>query len=156
MATSKQQLEPDPVMYGAPQYTDWRGSRLRCLIADGSPFFLELLGAFIEKEDLVDVVAAVSDGAAALDAVCMLRPDVVVMGAHMPRMSGLTACLLVRQVFPQTRVILTSPEDSALARAECRDCGADGFLYKPRFMVDLAEILLPAHGMELNRSSQPY
>lgn len=148
MATSKQQLAPCPVMPGAAPGADIRARRLRCVIADGSPFFLELLGAFMEKEDMVDVVATVCDGASALEAVGMLNPDVVLMGARMPRMSGLTACLLVRQFFPQTRVLLTSPEDSAGARAECHASGAAGFLYKPRFMVDLAEILLPEKGKQ--------
>ena len=156
MATLKQQPKPDTWMHDAAQYPDCRGRRLRCVIADGSPFFLELLGAFIEKEDLVDVVATAGDGAGTLEAVCMLRPDVVLMGAEMPRMSGLTTCLLVRQFFPQIRVWLTSSEDSARARAECRDCGAEGFLYKPRFMVDLEEILLPGNGKERNRPSRSY
>ncbi len=119
------------------------GVRLRCVIADASPYFLELLLGFIEKEDLVDVVAVVSDGAGALDAVCRLRPDVAVLGTKMPRMSGLTASILIKQFLPDTRVVVSSSDDSTIMRTECRDCGADGFLYKPRFMVELEEMLLP-------------
>jgi DNA-binding NarL/FixJ family response regulator len=86
--------------------------RPRIIIADDHPEMLartrEVLAADFE------VVAAVSDGMAAVDAATRLHPDVVVLDISMPVISGVEAATrLLATKSPPIVVFLTVHEDSA-------------------------------------------
>ena len=58
------------------------------LIADDQRLMLDGLRTLLELELDVDVVEAVEDGEAAVDAYGRLHPDVVLMDIRMPGMDG--------------------------------------------------------------------
>jgi DNA-binding NarL/FixJ family response regulator len=103
--------------------------RLRVVIADDHPVFLQGLRALLTASD-VDVVAEAADGAAAVSACVEHRPDVALLDLHMPRLSGVevTRSLVVR--CPQTAVlVLTMYDDDQTLLAAVR-AGARGYLLK--------------------------
>jgi PAS domain S-box-containing protein len=78
-------------------------------------------------------VEAVADGEAALAAVRMHRPDLVLADVMMPGLDGLGLVRALR-ADPRTRsipVILLSARAGEEARIEGLDAGADDYLYKP-------------------------
>ena len=70
-----------------------------------------------------------------------LKPDLVVMDADMPGMSGLRTALLLSQMAPATEVILMSMDTGPRFRAACAGCGAKAVIYKPRFLRELSALL---------------
>jgi DNA-binding NarL/FixJ family response regulator len=70
-----------------------------------------------------------------------LKPDLVLMDADMPGMSGLRTALLLSQMAPATEVILMSMDTSPRFRAACAGCGAKAVIYKPRFLRELSALL---------------
>jgi DNA-binding NarL/FixJ family response regulator len=75
-------------------------------------------------------VSTVSDGAAAFDAVVVHQPDLVLMDLKMPIMNGVKATEVIKQRFPEVKVlILTTYGDDDLLFDAIRS-GADGFLLK--------------------------
>lgn len=75
-------------------------------------------------------VSIVSDGAAALDAIIDYQPDLVLMDLKMPIMNGVKATEVIKQRFPEVKVlILTTYGDDELLFDAIRS-GADGFLLK--------------------------
>jgi DNA-binding NarL/FixJ family response regulator len=77
-----------------------------------------------------DVVGAVSDGRALLEAAPRLRPDVIVVDISMPLLNGLDACQQLRPRLPDTKwIFLTVNEDPDMA-AEAFRLGASGYLLK--------------------------
>ena len=100
----------------------------RVLLADDHAM---LLGAF---EKLLaaecEVVGAVSDGRALVDATEKLMPDIVVLDVSMPLLNGLEAGRQIKQRFRTVKLIyVTMNEDPDLA-AEAFRSGASGYLLK--------------------------
>jgi DNA-binding NarL/FixJ family response regulator len=107
----------------------------RVLVADD---LAPVLGAVAELlQDSFDVVAMVSDGKAALDAVLALEPDLVVLDISMPGLSGLDVAKELRNRANKTKIVfLTVHEDSGIMAA-CLSAGAFGFVLKELMATDL-------------------
>ena len=114
------------------------GVKLRIIVADNHPGMLECLSSMLSQE--FEVVAAVPDGAAALDAVKRFSPDVAVLDLSMSPLNGLDVIRLLRQSGSKTSVVLvTGYTDPGLAKAALT-AGASAVVAKSR----LAEDLIPA------------
>ena len=109
--------------------------RPRILLADDHTM---LLAAFRELlAPTCDVVGAVTDGRALLDAAPKLKPDVIVLDISMPLLNGIEVCRQLQPKLPDTRwVFLTVNEDPDLA-AEAFRLGASGFLLKSSAATEL-------------------
>jgi DNA-binding NarL/FixJ family response regulator len=100
----------------------------RALIADDLTRSRQGLRAVLEMWPTVEVVCEAADGQEAVHCVEECRPDVVLMDARMPVMDGLEATRLIKERWPEVKVIVltTYPEYQAYALA----AGADAFLVK--------------------------
>lgn len=65
--------------------------RIRVLLAEGSAITRMFLAQLLDSDPALQVVAAVSDGQAAVDGVARYRPDVILMDIDMPRLDGFEA-----------------------------------------------------------------
>ena len=104
--------------------------RPRLLIAEDDRDLAETMREVLEEDFAVDVAVNGSDAVAlAQDE----RPDVVVMDARMPKMSGLDACRALRHD-PRTAdlpiIVVTGSSEPELASAAF-DAGATDYLPKP-------------------------
>ena len=88
-----------------------------------------------------DVVGAVADGRALLEAAPKLRPEVVVVDIAMPLLNGLDAARQLKQLMPAVKVIfLTVSEDPDLA-AEAFRAGGSAFLLKNSAASELLQAI---------------
>jgi DNA-binding NarL/FixJ family response regulator len=102
--------------------------RPRVILADDHTLLLEAFQKLLSDD--CDIVAAVSDGRALLEATVRLRPDVVVVDIAMPLLNGIDAARHIKQALPDTRIVfLTMNEDPDVA-AEAFRAGASGYLLK--------------------------
>ena len=109
--------------------------RARILLADDHSSILDRVVRLVADE--FEVVGAVTDGQAALDAAALLHPDVVVFDISMPVLSGLDAAArLVESPRPPRIVILTVHDDQAFIDA-ARDAGAQAYVIKSHIGTDL-------------------
>ena len=125
----------------APKPCALPSSRKRTLVVDDSETILHAICSLLEHHELVEIAGRAESGFQAIDAVVELKPDLVLMDADMPGMSGLRTALLLSQAQPETEVILMSMDTSAQFRAACAGCGARGLIYKPRFLRELSTLL---------------
>src|SRR4051812_46699010 len=110
---------------------------VRVVIADDHPVFREGLQTVLADSPDLEVVAAVPDGAAAVQAAEEHRPDVVLMDLQMPGVGGLEATARIATGVPGVAVVvLTMNEDADTVFAALR-AGARGYLIKE---ADAAEI----------------
>ena len=113
------------------------------LIVDDHPSFRASARALLESEGFV-VIGEAEDGAAALEAVDALRPDIVVLDIQLPDMSGFDVCAaLERRGGPPPDIILVSSRDvSDYGELIASSC-ACGFVAKGDLSGDLVVALLP-------------
>jgi DNA-binding NarL/FixJ family response regulator len=110
-------------------------------VVDDSETILHAICSLLDYHNLVEVAGRAESGTQAVDAVLELKPDLVLMDADMPGMSGLRTALLLSQMAPGTEVILMSMDTSPRFRAACAGCGAKAVIYKPRFLRELSALL---------------
>lgn len=84
------------------------GRRLRVLVVDDSASVRAVLRRFFRRTDDIEVVGEAADGAAAVERVLDLSPDVVLMDLVMPGMDGYAATERIMEVRPTPIVILSS------------------------------------------------
>jgi NarL family two-component system response regulator LiaR len=117
-------------------------TEIRVLIADDHAVVRQGLRTFLELQDEIEVVADVGDGEAALSAVEAHAPDVVLMDLVMPGVGGVEAIRRLRELRPETRVlVLTSFLDDEKLFPAVR-AGAAGYLLKD---VEPAELVRAIH-----------
>jgi DNA-binding NarL/FixJ family response regulator len=121
---------------------------VRVVIADDHPVFREGLQVVLSDHDDVEVVAAVADGAAAIEAAETLRPDVVLMDLQMPGVGGIEATArIATAVSGVAVVVLTMNEDADTVFAALR-AGARGYLIKEADSGDIVRAVRAVAGGE--------
>lgn len=105
---------------------------IKVLVAEDSPTIRVFLTAILESEPDIKVVAAVSDGAAAVEAVRRLKPDVVTMDIHMPGLDGFSATREIMETVPVPIVIVSGAvQDEVAATFKAVEAGALAFIRRP-------------------------
>lgn len=111
------------------------GTRRTAVIVDDSGSIRLLLKGILEGIGL-SVLQTVSNGHEAIEAARKHLPEVVTLDVDMPGMSGLIALPLIRDVSPQSKIVMvTGNADKALVQKAVAG-GARGYILKP---------LRPAH-----------
>ena len=127
-------------------------SKIRTIMIDDSPEFLEAATRFLGIDPNIDVVSHVLRGADALETIQTLQPDVVLLDLAMTDVHGLEVMKLIQEnlASPPFIIILTL-YDNPEYRTQAKALGADGFIYKSDFGVEL----LPAiHRLFANAESK--
>jgi DNA-binding NarL/FixJ family response regulator len=105
-------------------------NRIRILIVDDHEVVREGLKALLQPERDLEVVAETGLGSEVPDLATRTRPDVVLLDARLPDVSGPEICRNLSESHPQIRVIiLTAYTDDDLVEA-CIRAGAKGYLVK--------------------------
>lgn len=103
---------------------------IRVLICDDQAVICDGLELILATDSELEVVAAVQDGAQAVEVVGQLKPDVVLMDLKMPGMNGIQATRLIRKQHSQVKVlVLTTFGDDEWVFDAIRS-GASGYLLK--------------------------
>jgi CheY-like chemotaxis protein len=115
--------------------------RLRTMVVDDSDTFLKVTCSVLDLEDVIDLVAASSDGLEAIDTVTRLKPALILLDVHMPGLDGLAITSLLARMSPAPAVVLMSSDDTPNLRAACRRAGAFDFVHKTNFRSEFEAVL---------------
>jgi DNA-binding NarL/FixJ family response regulator len=99
------------------------------LIVDDHPSFRQQARALLESEGLT-VIGEAGDGDAALAAVRLLQPDVVLLDIGLPGLDGFAVAELLADDHAPPRVVLISSRDAATYGPRLSASRAVGFLRK--------------------------
>ncbi len=103
---------------------------INVLLCDDQDIVTEGMQFILRSAAGMTVVGIAHDGAEAVELVEKLKPDVVLMDLRMPIMNGIQATRLIRQQFPDTKVlVLTTYDDDEWVFDAIRS-GASGYLLK--------------------------
>ena len=119
---------------------------IRVLICDDHDLFRHGLRMVLEVEDGIEVVAEAADGEQAVAKVEELAPDVVLMDVRMPRMNGIEATRIIRQLYPTTRIIVLTVSDEEDDLYGAVKAGANGYLLKEVSIEEVADAVRAVFG----------
>ena len=103
---------------------------IRVVVADDEELVREGLVAIVGGDPGLEVVATAADGAAAVEAVERLAPDVVLMDVRMPGLDGIDATRAIVAAGSSTRVLMLTTVELDDVVYDALRAGASGFLLK--------------------------
>jgi len=122
---------------------------LRVVVVDDQALVRSGFSMILGVETDIEVVGEASDGAAAVDVVARLRPDVVLMDVQMPGTDGIEATrLIVERGLSKVLILTTFDRDDHLVDA--LQAGASGFMLKnaePEKLVDAVRVVGGGHAL---------
>ncbi|GAA3236895.1 response regulator transcription factor [Streptomyces lavendulae] len=102
---------------------------IRVVVADDQELVRSGFAMILDVQEDIEVVAEVGDGAAAVEAVARLAPDVVLLDIRMPVLDGIEACRRI-SAGGACRTVMLTTFDSDEYVYEALHAGASGFLLK--------------------------
>jgi DNA-binding NarL/FixJ family response regulator len=105
-------------------------ARIKVLIADDHRDFRRVVREFLDRIPNVSVVGEATNGGEAVAQVELLFPDFVLMDISMPQMNGLEATRIIKQRWPETKVLIATTYDDPSYRMQALEARADGYILK--------------------------
>jgi NarL family two-component system response regulator LiaR len=115
--------------------------KLTVLIADDHPLLREALHRTLEVEEDIEVVAEAGDGEEAVKLASELKPNVAVMDIVMPKLNGIEATRKIKEIAPDTAILILTAYDDDEYVLGLLDAGAAGYLLKSARGRDLVRAI---------------
>jgi DNA-binding NarL/FixJ family response regulator len=106
------------------------GVPARVLIADDHALAREGMRSMLANEPDLQIVGEAKDGEEALELCRRFRPELILMDVRMPKMDGLEATRAIKEVSPQTAILMVSTYESQEYLVEAIKAGAAGYVLK--------------------------
>lgn len=110
-------------------------TRARILVADDHEEMRNIIVHLLKQQ--FEVLGAVGDGLAFLEAVDRLSPDLCILDISMPNMSGIEVAQRIKQSNARMKVVFLTLHDDSDFRAAALATGAEGYVTKARMGGDL-------------------
>ncbi|HEY2492909.1 MAG TPA: hybrid sensor histidine kinase/response regulator transcription factor [Paenibacillus sp.] len=127
-----------------PRQVELPNEVIRLLLVDDQPFIRESLRILLEGQRDLQVVGMAEDGQQAVDICEQLRPQVVLMDLDMPNLDGISATQIMKQKWPDMRVLILTTFQQKEKAIQVLRSGADGYLLKsiePRELVETIRLV---------------
>lgn len=103
---------------------------IRILIVDDAPLLIESFKLLLEKDNFCKVIATAENGKMAVEICESLKPELILMDIVMPICDGIEATRLIKEKYPEIKVImLTTFEEDEMISMALKN-GADGYILK--------------------------
>ncbi len=105
-------------------------SQIKILIAEDQELVRKSLEIILKNQADIEVLGSVKNGREAIGFVRKTKPDIILMDIRMPVMDGVTCTKIIKEHYPEIKIIiLTTFDDDEYIFAALRD-GASGYLLK--------------------------
>jgi DNA-binding NarL/FixJ family response regulator len=119
---------------------------IRVLTVDDHPLMSAGIAGVIDSQPDMQVVAQATDGAQSVELFRTHQPDVTLMDIRMPHVNGLDAVTLIRQEFPQARIVVLTTVGGDVQALRAFKAGAVGYLLKNTLRKELVDTIRAVHG----------
>ena len=118
---------------------------IKLIIADDEMLIRTGLKIMLEASGNVEVLALAESGRAAFEACKEYQPDVVLMDIRMPESNGIEGTKLIKETFPEVKVLIVTTFQDTEYIVEAVQNGASGYLLKdssPEAILDGIKVAL--------------
>ncbi|WP_044975695.1 response regulator transcription factor [Ruminococcus sp. HUN007] len=103
---------------------------IKIIIADDLSMLRQGIQVVLETDSEIKVCALASNGREAFELCKEHNPDVVLMDMRMPEFDGAYGTRLIKENYPETKVLVLTTFDDDETVTEAMGCGADGYILK--------------------------
>jgi DNA-binding NarL/FixJ family response regulator len=104
--------------------------QIKVLVVDDQQDFRRVVLDFLKHLPNINVVGEAVDGDEAIEKAESLSPDVILMDIAMPKKNGIEATRIIKQRWPDMKVMIETAYDNPLYRIQALEAKADGFILK--------------------------
>ena len=118
---------------------------IKLIIADDEMLIRTGLKIMLEASGNVEVLALAESGRAAFESCKEYQPDVVLMDIRMPESNGIEGTKLIKETFPEVKVLIVTTFQDTEYIVEAVQNGASGYLLKdssPEAILDGIKVAL--------------
>lgn len=119
--------------------------KIRILLADDHAILRSGLKVLLNSQPDMEVVGEAADGAQAIEATRLTKPDVALLDLTMPRVGGMQALQGVLRESAATRVLVLTMHDDAAYLRSVLAAGASGYVLKRSVDADLLQAIRAVH-----------
>ena len=114
---------------------------IKVLIADDHELIRQSLEIVLSTKEGIEVTGTAKDGREVIRCIRKEKPDVILMDVRMPEMDGVQCTEIIKENYPQIKIIiLTTFDDDEFVFSALKH-GASGYLLKGISMDDLEEAI---------------
>ncbi|WP_226001789.1 hybrid sensor histidine kinase/response regulator transcription factor [Paenibacillus sp. BJ-4] len=124
-----------------PRLVQLSDERIRLCIVDDHSFIRDSLHTILDGQEDLQVVGVAEDGEQAVELCRSLNPDLILMDLEMPNQDGIRATQIIKETWPDIRVLILSTFQDTERAKEIMRSGADGYLLKSIESRELAETI---------------
>ena len=132
---------------------------IRVLIVDDHEGWRRRVRQLLQERPGFQVIGEVSDGLEAVEKAKLLKPDVIVLDIGLRKLNGIEVTRQVRQLSPNSKVVILSLENSPEVVEVALSNGAEGYVYKPdvlRRLLPVIEFALARKGSQSDGALRPW
>lgn len=119
--------------------------RIKIVIADDQELIRESLKIVLSANPDMEVTDTVADGREVIRSVRACRPDVIRMDVRMPEMDGVSCTRIIKENYPQIKIIILTTFDDDEYVYNALKYGASGYLLKGVSMAELSSAIRTVH-----------
>ena len=114
---------------------------LRIMLVDDHVLFRKGLASLLDSQPNIKVIGEASNGCDAVEFAKVLHPDLIMMDINMPKCDGLQATRSIKQILPDTKIVMLTASDDDQYLFEAMKIGAQGYLLKDLELYQLLDLL---------------
>lgn len=111
--------------------------KLRLALVDDHAIIREGLRSLLERNQLFEIVGEAATGRHCLALIAEWQPDVVIMDIAMPELNGIETTRLIKEQWPQIKVIILSVHSTSEHIYRAFQAGASGYVMKESIGTEL-------------------
>jgi len=111
------------------------------MLVDDHVLFRKGLASLLDSQPNIKVIGEASNGCEAVELAKELRPDLIMMDINMPKCDGLQATRSIKQILPETKIVMLTASDDDQYLFEAIKIGAQGYLLKDLELYQLLDLL---------------
>jgi len=110
-------------------------------IAEDHQALIDGMKLFLKVQPDIEIVGEANDGEALIELVRKKKPTIVITDIRMPKCDGISATKVIKEEFPNTKVIAFSMFDQVEAVEQMKQAGASGYIMKNSSLQKVLEAI---------------
>ena len=123
----------------------------RILVVDDNAVVRTLVRKLFESQSDFEISGEAENGRDAVDKAEQLKPDLIILDLIMPVMTGLDAAPLLKQLLPNTPIILFTQQEGSEVERQAQAVGIDAVVSKSEVA---SELVLKAQSLLASKERQ--